>query len=128
MALFGSKKLKILSVDDSKLIQLSIKNILEPAGYKVILAYSGEDAIKLAKSNNPDIILLDITMPGMDGVQTCITLKTDPKTASIPIIMVTSASLGAEVDKAFAAGAQGYIIKPINAERLESKIAEILKK
>ncbi|MFH1415177.1 MAG: response regulator [Elusimicrobiota bacterium] len=128
MGLFGEAKIKVLSIDDSKLIQLTNKNILESAGYKVLLAYSGEEGIKLAKSGSPDIILLDVTMPGMDGVATCQVLKRDAKTAPIPIIMCTSEQLGSDVEKAFASGAVGYVIKPVKTDRLLTKITEILSK
>lgn len=127
MGLFGGKP-KILSVDDYQFLQMTIKNILEAADYKVILAYSGEEAIEMAEKNKPDLILLDVAMPGKDGIATCFELKNNPKTSSIPIIMCTATSLGKEVDKAFNAGADGYIIKPIDPTRLKDKIVEILSK
>ena len=126
MGLFSSDKLKVLSIDDSKFLQMTTKNMLEKAGCKVSLAYSGEEGIKMAEKVMPDVILLDITIPGMDGLQACLALKENPATFGIPIIMVTSENLGAEVQKAFDYGAKGYIIKPINPERLLSKIEEVL--
>ena len=126
MGLFASDKLKVLSIDDSKFLQMTTKNMLQKAGCKVFLAFSGEEGIKMAEKVLPDIILLDVTMPGMDGIQACLALKENPKTYNIPIIMVTSEDLGAEVEKAFEHGAKGYIIKPINAERLLSKMEDVL--
>jgi len=94
MGLFSSDKLKVLTIDDSKFLQMTTKSMLEKAGCKVFLAYSGEEGLKSAEKNMPDVILLDITMPGMDGLQACQALKENPKTYGIPIIMVTSENLG----------------------------------
>jgi CheY-like chemotaxis protein len=122
----GSGKPAILIVDDSVLIATSIKMILEPKGYEVLDASSGADGLKLAESKLPKLILLDMIMPGMDGIETLVRLKSNPKTAAIPVLMVTGNQMGKDVEKAFGYGATGYIVKPVDAERLLAKISSII--
>ncbi len=131
MGFFSSKPARsgkplILVVDDSGLIIMSIKMILEPAGYEMLEASNGLDALKLAEAHMPKMILLDMMMPGMDGIETLARLKSNPKTAPLPVIMVTGSQTGKDVEKAFGYGAAGYIVKPVDAARLLAKITATL--
>ena len=119
-------KTRILVVDDSPLIVMSIKLILEDAGYEVLDAFAGVDALKLAENKLPKLILLDVMMPGIDGIETLSRLKTNAKTASIPVLMVTGMQTGKDVEKAFGYGASGYVVKPVEADRLLAKITATL--
>ena len=105
---------------------MSIKMILEPAGYEMLEASNGLDALKLAEAHMPKMILLDMMMPGMDGIETLARLKSNPKTAPLPVIMVTGSQTGKDVEKAFGYGAAGYIVKPVDAARLLAKITATL--
>ena len=122
----GGDKTRILVVDDSPLIVMSIKLILEDAGYEVLDAYAGVDALKLAEEKIPELILLDLMMPGIDGIETLSRLKINAKTASIPVLMVTGSQTGKDVEKAFGYGASGYVVKPVEADRLLAKITAAL--
>ncbi|MFW6173450.1 MAG: response regulator [Elusimicrobiota bacterium] len=124
--IFGSKK-TVLVVDDSKFVLMAIKNTLKKEGYKVVFAESGEEAIVKAKQERPDLILLDITLPGIDGIKTCFKLKNDSKTSSIPVVMCTSKSLIKEIDRAYSVGAEGYITKPIDSANLKEKVKNTIK-
>ncbi len=119
-------KTRILVVDDSPLIIMSIKLILEDAGYEVLDAPDGVAALALAKDKLPNLILLDLLMPGIDGIETLSRLKIDSKTADIPVLMVTGSQTGKDVEKAFGYGASGYVVKPVEADRLLAKITATL--
>jgi len=111
-------KKKILLVDDEEdILKMNMVRLID-SDYDVILATDGEDAIKKAKSQHPDLILLDVMMPCMDGLKTLATLKENPETLSIPVIMLTALVEDAVVNKAKLIGAVDFIAKPFNAEML----------
>lgn len=116
---------KILVVDDSPTERHVLSEILTKAGYKVIAADSGEQAIAMAKQELPDLILMDVVMPGMNGYQATRTITRDEATRHIPVIMCTSKSL--ETDKIWGMrqGAHDYVVKPIDQEALLAKIAAL---
>ncbi len=118
---------KILVVDDSPTILAGTTKILKSAGHDVIQADGGEQAIKLANSENPDIILMDVVMPDMNGFQATRKLTSSPETQHIPIIMLTTKDQ--ETDKVWAQrqGASGYIVKPPGAKDLLAKIDNLIK-
>lgn len=104
---------KILIVDD---IPISIKVLGEllKENYEILVATSGRKAIEIALENQPDLILMDVVMPDMDGLETCRRLKENTQTADIPIIFLTAMSESADVIKGFEVGGQDYIVKPFN--------------
>lgn len=104
---------KILIVDD---IPVSIKVLGELLREKseILVATSGRKAIEVALKNQPDLILLDVVMPDMDGLETCRQLKEHPQTADIPVIFLTAMAESADVVKGFDVGGQDYIVKPFN--------------
>ena len=104
----------LLVVDDTPLNLDLLRDVLSPF-YRVRLATSGENALKLIQKNPPDLILLDIMMPGMDGYSVCHTLKADPRYSHIPIIFVTAMTDAHDETRGFDVGAVDYITKPISA-------------
>ncbi len=105
---------KILIVDDEPHNLLLLRHILnEP--YQLTLALNGEQALELAIRDRPDLVLLDIMMPGMDGYEVCERLKANPVTREIPVIFITALSGAAEESKAFDAGAVDYVLKPVSS-------------
>ena len=121
------KAIRILSIEDSRLIQEILEFEIRYMGYEFVSAFDGEEGVKTAEKEQPDLILLDNQMPGISGLATCLRLKQNRKTAHIPVIMCTGESLMDTVEKAIKNGAAGYINKPINVEQLKMKIAQVLK-
>jgi len=117
---------KILIIDDSQVDLYTLKNIVEKAGHEVVTAEDGEHGLRSAKSMRPDLILMDIIMPGMSGYEATRKLRKDDNTSEIPIIFVTSKTL--ETDKIWGLrqGAKAYITKPVNEQKLLSAIEESL--
>jgi len=113
---------KILVVDDSPTERLAMTELLTGKGYQVVTAESGEDAIARSKSEKPDLILMDVVMPGMNGYQATRTISRDELTRSIPIIMCTSK--GQETDRIWGMrqGAYDYLVKPVDGAELLARI------
>ncbi len=116
---------KILVVDDSPTERLALSETLTRNGYEVVTAESGEDAVKKSCSESPDLILMDVVMPGMNGYQATRTISRGEATRGIPIIMCTSKGL--ETDKIWGMrqGAYDYIVKPIDYTALLERIRSI---
>jgi twitching motility two-component system response regulator PilH len=116
---------KILVVDDSPTERHVLTEMLLKAGYTVIIADSGEQAIEVAKKEIPDLILMDVVMPGMNGYQAPRTITREETTRHIPVIMCTSK--GQETDKIWGMrqGAHDYMVKPIESATLLAKIAAL---
>jgi CheY-like chemotaxis protein len=112
---------KILLVDDSKTVLLMEEALLR-LKHKVLKATGGPQALRIAAEEQPDLILLDIVMPDMDGIETCRLLRGMEVTKSTPIIMVTTRSDPKSVESAYASGASDYVTKPIDFQELRSKI------
>jgi twitching motility two-component system response regulator PilH len=113
---------KILIVDDSPTERHVLNDLLTKSGYEVVASDNGEDAILKAKLLKPDLILMDVVMPGLNGFQATRAISRDPETRTIPVILCTSKSQ--ETDKIWGMrqGARDYVIKPINREELLAKI------
>ena len=118
----------ILIVDDEQEIRDITAKRLRRANYEIITASSGKEAIAVCETNHPDLVLLDIAIPEMDGYQTCAKIKQDDKTRDIPVLFVTGKGLLPEgIDQHCRdLGACGYISKPFRMEELIKKITEIL--
>jgi twitching motility two-component system response regulator PilH len=116
----------ILVVDDSPTERHYISSVLKKTGHTVSIAENGEQGIAAAKSLKPDLIFMDIVMPGMNGFQATRKLTQEPDTANIPIIIVTNKDQ--QTDKVWATrqGARGYLIKPVNTETLIDSIKSCL--
>lgn len=117
---------KILVVDDEKSIRELVSATLEGANYKIYEAADGEEALNLAREEKPDLVLLDVAMPEMDGFEVCKALKSHPETNSIYIIMLTGHIQEEYKQKGNEAGANDYFTKPFSPLALIKKIEEVL--
>jgi DNA-binding response OmpR family regulator len=116
---------KVLVADDERQIRDLLSEFLTSEGYEVLLASDGEEATGLAEREYPDVILLDVKMPGIDGIEVCKRLKAEPKTQFIPVIMITG-----YVDNKMAAieaGADDFVNKPIDLVELAVRLKSILR-
>ena len=116
---------KILAVDDEKHIVRLIQVNLERAGYEVGTAYDGLEALKAVEENRPDLIVLDVMMPQLDGFETLKRLKANPNTSEIPVIMLTAKSQDADVFRGWQSGVDGYLTKPFNPMELLAFVKRI---
>lgn len=113
---------KVLVVDDSPTDLHLIKRYLVNNGYTALSASSGEEALTRAYTDQPDLILMDIVMPGMNGYEATRALRTNPNTASIPIMIISSRSQDSDKIWGMRQGAKDYLVKPISEEALIEKI------
>ncbi|MDD5196871.1 MAG: response regulator [Candidatus Omnitrophica bacterium] len=121
-------KAKILVVDDNEKNVELLEAILQAAGFDVQKAYDGKQAIEMVGKERPDLILLDIMMPQLDGFQVCEILRKDPQNAGLPVVMVTAKDKESDIVQSLERGADEYIVKPINQKELLSKIGDMLVK
>jgi two-component system, cell cycle response regulator DivK len=117
---------RILVVEDQADNLQILRDLLASAGYDMIEAGDGEQGVRAAKTHRPDLILMDIQLPVLDGYEATRQIKADPALHAIPIIVVTSYALGGDEDKARAAGCDGYVPKPYSPRQLLAKIREYL--
>jgi CheY-like chemotaxis protein len=120
-------KKKILIADDEAGIRLTVGRMLDK-DYVVLEAANGEEAVEIARGQKPDLILMDLIMPKMDGYAACSQIKADEATKEIPVVILTA--IGNELNKKFATemGAEGYITKPFNIQELTDVITPLLAK
>jgi two-component system alkaline phosphatase synthesis response regulator PhoP len=116
---------KILAVDDERHIVRLVEVNLQRAGYEVVTAYDGREALEKVKSENPDLIVLDVMMPYMDGFEVLKNLKQDPVTAEIPVIMLTAKAQDADVFRGWQSGVDCYLTKPFNPMELLTFVKRI---
>ncbi len=119
---------KILVVDDSSVNNFLLENVLEEKGYTLQIAYNGKEALQFIENEPPDLVLLDIMMPGIDGYEILQKMNANSKTRGIPVIMVTSKSEESDRTKALEIGAIDYVMKPIDIEELLEKIEDVINK
>ncbi|MBF0480642.1 MAG: response regulator [Desulfovibrionaceae bacterium] len=117
----------ILCVDDEKHNRNLLRAVLVPRGFEVIEAADGAQALEATRKHRPDLILLDVMMPGMDGHAVCRAIKEDPSTRDIPVIMVTSMMAKAERIKSIEAGAEEFLTKPFDKAEILARVAMLLK-
>ncbi len=122
----SSNNKKILVVDDEELTTELAKTFLEKHGFEVIIAYDGEEGLRLAETDNPDLILLDVMLPSMDGFAVCKKLKGNEKFKDTPILMFTAKGLSSDIEKGEAVGADEYIVKPFSGKALVATIRKHL--
>ena len=120
-----STKKTLIIADDEPTIRLLVSSILGKS-YNVLTADNGQEVLDTVSQNKPDLILMDIMMPTMDGYSACASLKKDPRTADIPVVMLTG--VGHELNKVLAEqmGADGYITKPFNSQDLKDMVKKHL--
>jgi CheY-like chemotaxis protein len=119
-------KAKILLIEDNPENRYLVTFILEQRGHEIIPAGSGPLGLELAARIRPDLILLDIQLPGMDGHAVARALKADPRLKHIPVVAVTSYAMVGDREKCLAAGAEGYIEKPINPDTFVAEVERFL--
>ena len=119
---------RILAVDDSPTILEMISSILASGGYDVITAVDGNEALAKARAESPDLILLDVMLPKLDGYRVCRLLKFDQKYKAIPIIMLTAKTEEQAMATGIRTGANQYLTKPVEPDRLLGAVAEELDK
>jgi CheY-like chemotaxis protein len=117
---------KILLIDDSSTMLLMEQMALNSGGYQILTAKDGSSGLQAAQAHRPDLILLDVMMPGMDGFEVCRQLRALEATRRTPVLLVTTRSEAANVEKGYACGCTGYVTKPINNAVLLSKVKELL--
>jgi len=117
---------KILVVDDDTKIQMVVRIMLQKKGYDVKCVSSGLEAFQEIPEFKPDIIMLDVMMPGMGGYEVCRKLKSSESTKNIPVIMLTALGMGEDFEKAIENGADWYIVKPFNSRQLLSRVSMLL--
>ncbi|MCD4813996.1 response regulator [bacterium] len=122
------EKFKIMVVDDEPDIVKLVKISLEMANYAVVEAFSGVEALEKIKEVIPDLFLLDIMMPDMNGYEVCEKLKADDRTKDVPVVMLTAKGQKGDAEQGLKVGADDYIIKPFDPYELGEQISEILRK
>jgi two-component system cell cycle response regulator DivK len=117
---------RILVVEDTEDNRQIMRDLLSSAGYDLVEAQDGAEGVAMAKSSRPDLILMDIQLPVLDGYEATRRIKADPALSHIPVIAVTSYALSGDEDKTRAAGCDGYVAKPFSPRQLLQKVREYL--
>ena len=117
---------KILIVEDDELNRDSLRRLLRRRGFEIVLAVDGEDGVATARAEAPDLILMDMSLPVVDGWEATRRLKADPAVQATPIIALTAHAMSSDRDKALAAGCDDFDTKPIDLDRLLPKIHALL--
>jgi len=118
---------RILIVDDEAQNLELMEAMLASAGYEIFLAHEGEEALRLARERRPDLILLDLMMPGLSGFEVCARVKTDPQTGGIPVLFVTALSEMSNKERAVAAGGDDFLTKPFQRTELLTRVEALLR-
>ena len=120
--------MKILLVEDNEMNRDMLSRRLERKGYEVVIAVNGQEGVELVSSTRPDLILMDLSLPIIDGWEATRRIKADPATASIPVIALTAHAMAEDRAKAMAAGCDDFDIKPVDLPRLLKKIDTLLRR
>jgi two-component system alkaline phosphatase synthesis response regulator PhoP len=120
----GNNK-RVLVVDDERHIVRLIQVNLEREGYQVLTAFDGKDGLQKVKTEKPDLVVLDVMMPYMDGFEVLKSMKADPQTAGIPVIMLTAKAQDADVFRGWSSGVDCYLTKPFNPMELLTFVRRI---
>lgn len=117
---------RILVVEDEPRVMVMVRKRLELNGYRVITAIDGREAVEVAQRERPDLIVLDLMLPKLDGYEVCRLLRHDPACAQIPILMLTARTQDEDIRLGMVTGANAYLTKPFDAEVLLGRIAELI--
>ena len=120
------KELTLLLVEQDKKIHPRIQCALVAEGYTVITAVDGHEALRKAREQQPDLVVLDLMMPGLNGYEVCRHLRTDPETTHMPVIILSARSLPRDQKLGFGVGADDYLTKPVLPSELVSRIESLL--
>jgi two-component system phosphate regulon response regulator PhoB len=118
----------IVVIEDEEDIRELIRYNLDKAGYRVLAAHSGEDGLELVMNSMPDLIVLDLMLPGIDGLEVCRQLKKEPKTKDIPVVMVTARGEEPDVVSGLELGAEDYVSKPFSPKVLAARVRTVLRR
>ncbi len=116
----------VLIVEDNARNMTLVRDVLGHAGYRTLEASDGEQGVVLARVHRPDLILMDIQLPGMDGVEALARLREDPSTAAIPVVAVTALAMKDDRKRFLAAGFQGYLEKPLSVRELPGHVGALI--
>ena len=116
----------ILVVEDNDMNMQLVEFLLEEGGYSIVKATSGEEALAITREQAPDLILMDIHLPGMDGLSVVRAMKADARTARVPILALTAHAMRGDKDRFLEAGCDGYISKPIDVKTFIASIRQYL--
>ena len=116
----------VLVVEDNALNLKLVRDVLGHAGYRVLEAGDAEHGIALARQEAPDLILMDVQLPGIDGIEALGRLRTDPMTSSIPVVALTALAMREDRERCLAAGFDGYLEKPVSVPALAGQVAELI--
>jgi len=119
---------KILLVEDNEMNRDMLSRRLQRKGYEIVMAFDGGKGVEMSKTEKPDLILMDMSLPVLDGWEATRRIKADPETKPIPVIALTAHAMAGDRDKALEAGCEDYDTKPIELPRLLEKIETLLKK
>ncbi|MHB0869923.1 MAG: response regulator transcription factor [Chloroflexota bacterium] len=119
---------KLLLIDDEPAIQTLVRLVMEGDGWQVLVAGEGAPGLALAREQNPDVILLDVALPDLSGLEVCRQLKSDPDTASIPVAMLTAMAQETDRRAAMSLGADDYVTKPWRPAALIARVTSLLEK
>ena len=119
---------KILIVDDDPSVVIALQFLMEQQGFNVMTAQSGEFALELILQYNPDLVLLDIMLPGIDGWEVCEIIRLNPDYRNIKVIFLTAKRSEVDIAKGLALGGDAYITKPFSNDELVAKVKEVLEK
>ena len=117
---------RVLIADDEPNIVASLEFLMEQAGFEVRLAANGKEALDLVASFGPDLVILDVMMPEMNGYEVCQRLKSDPATRAVKVVMLSAKGREVEVAKGLELGADAYVTKPFSTRELVAKVREML--
>lgn len=117
---------RILVVEDNSLNLKLMRDVLQHCGFEVVEARSGEEGVHLARSCSPDLVLMDLQLPGIDGVEALHQIRGDPSVADVPVVAVTAFAMQADRDRAYSDGFDGYLSKPISVRALPAQIEAFL--
>ena len=117
---------KVLIADDEPNIVISLEFLLRREGFEVLIAVDGEEALAKARAERPDLVLLDVMMPKMNGFDVCQALRADPELAGMRVLMLTAKGRDTEVSKGLGLGADAYVTKPFSTKELVTQIRSLL--
>ena len=120
--------MKVLVVEDDVDIQDIVISVLSRDGYQVLTEGNGDAGLAAALTQQPDLVILDWMMPGLTGVEVCRAMRADPRTKDIAILLLTSRAQEADIDQAFTAGADDYMVKPFRGRELVSRVQTLTAK
>jgi two-component system, OmpR family, response regulator MtrA len=119
---------KIVVADDDADIRDLVVFKLQQSGHEVVAVGDGLAAVEACKLSTPDLVVLDVMMPGMSGIDACRALRLDPAMARIPVILLTARAQEADIEQGFSAGADDYVVKPFSPRELASRVTAVLQR